>query len=67
MCFRNKLSDNNFNFSTAILKYLCDSRKLADHWYPTDLKERAKINEYMAWHHSNLRFGAAMYFRTTVG
>jgi len=62
------IQDGEFNLpeSAAILQYLCDSRKLANHWYPTDLKERGKINEYLAWHHTNLRFGAAMYFRTTT-
>lgn len=55
-----------FIFSTAILRYLCDSRNLADHWYPSDLKKRAKIDEYLSWHHTNLRMGAAMHFRTLV-
>eukprot|EP00794_Sanderia_malayensis_P001498 gene1498-1654_t len=42
----------------AILKYICTKYELADHWYPKDVKKRAKIDEYLAWHHTNLRKGA---------
>ena len=39
---------------------------MADHWYPSDAAHRAKIDEYLAWHHTNLRIGAAMIFRKEV-
>lgn len=41
--------------SHAILRYLARSRKVADHWYPQDLKKRAQIDIYLDWHHSFLR------------
>jgi len=49
-----------FHYSGAIMKYLSQNRKLPDHWYPGDLQKRAKIDEYLSWHHTNLRMGAAV-------
>ena len=46
--------------SGVILKYLCETRDVPDHWYPKDIKARAKIDEYLSWHHTNLRLGAAV-------
>ncbi len=45
--------------SAAIMKYLAQKYSIPDHWYPSDLEKRAKINEYLDWHHQNLRVGAA--------
>jgi glutathione S-transferase len=45
--------------------YLCDKYKKYD-WYPTELKERARVNEYAHWQHLNLRLTGAMLFRTKV-
>ncbi|EDV22066.1 expressed hypothetical protein [Trichoplax adhaerens] len=42
--------------SVAILIYLTDKFSTPDHWYPSDLKKRAKINEYLQWHHMNTRW-----------
>ena len=47
--------------SHAIMRYLADSRGLADHWYPSGLKERAQVDEYLDQHHSFLRVGVAGY------
>ncbi|GAU19461.1 hypothetical protein TSUD_77050 [Trifolium subterraneum] len=45
--------------SHAILVYLSSAFPgIADHWYPTDVFRRAKINSVLDWHHSNLRYGA---------
>ncbi|XP_010255416.1 PREDICTED: glutathione S-transferase T1 [Nelumbo nucifera] len=53
--------------SHAILSYLaCAFPGVADHWYPTDLFRRAKINSVLDWHHSNLRRGAAPFVLNTV-
>ncbi|CAG09655.1 unnamed protein product, partial [Tetraodon nigroviridis] len=43
--------------SVAILKYLAQKHAstLADHWYPADLRLRARVNEYLSWQHANLR------------
>eukprot|EP01006_Ploeotia_vitrea_P026582 TRINITY_DN59552_c0_g2_i1.p1 TRINITY_DN59552_c0_g2~~TRINITY_DN59552_c0_g2_i1.p1 ORF type:complete len:238 (-),score=20.98 TRINITY_DN59552_c0_g2_i1:217-897(-) len=40
--------------SNAILTYLADKYGWED-WYPKDLKTRAKIDEYLHWHHNTPR------------
>ena len=45
--------------SSAILRYLVTKYRLPDHWYPTDVAKRARVDEYLGWHSSNLRVGAA--------
>ncbi|KAF7810269.1 glutathione S-transferase T1-like [Senna tora] len=53
--------------SHAILGYLASAFPgVANHWYPTDLFGRAKINSVLDWHHSNLRHGAVTYVINTV-
>jgi glutathione S-transferase len=52
-------------FSVAIFAYLCDKYKKFD-WYPTGLKERARVHEYANWQHANLRMTGSMLFRTKV-
>lgn len=53
--------------SHAILVYLSSAFPgVADHWYPTDVFRRAKINSVLDWHHSNLRYGAVNYVSNTV-
>lgn len=42
------------------MTYLVHKYKLPDHWYPSDLQKRAKIDEYLHWHHTFLRRGAAV-------
>ena len=41
------------------MRYLVQKYKLPDHWYPSEPQRRAKIDEYLDWHHQNLRVGAA--------
>ena len=38
--------------SEAIIKYIMDSRKLGEEYYPKDAKVRALINRYFGFHHS---------------
>ncbi|XP_075263767.1 uncharacterized protein LOC142355521 [Convolutriloba macropyga] len=45
--------------SGAILRYLCSTYGAANHWYPQDLKQRAKVDAAMDWSYSQLRMGAA--------
>eukprot|EP00891_Asterochloris_glomerata_P002304 jgi/Astpho2/2304/Aster-x0526 len=45
--------------SAAILRYLCNSRHAADHWYPSDPKKRARVDAVLDWYHGNVRAGAA--------
>ncbi|KAM0913067.1 hypothetical protein ACQ4PT_012423 [Festuca glaucescens] len=53
--------------SHAILRYLATVFPgVPDHWYPTDLFTRAKIESILDWHHSNLRRGAATFVLHTV-
>ncbi|XP_022085884.1 glutathione S-transferase T1-like [Acanthaster planci] len=49
--------DDGFKLSECmtILKYLAGKNKVADHWYPADLKVRAKVDQYLDWHHTGLR------------
>jgi glutathione S-transferase len=62
------IKDNEFTLfeSHAILKYLATTRKVADHWYPLNPMQRAKIDCYLDWHHSNLRRTAAPLVFNTV-
>ncbi|KAL6502305.1 Glutathione S-transferase theta-1 [Orobanche hederae] len=48
--------------SHAILAYLASAFPgVADHWYPVDVRKRAKIHSVLDWHHSNLRRGSVGY------
>ena len=40
--------------AAAILQYLSD--RYNSRLYPTDLKRRAKVDEYLHWHHEHTRF-----------
>ena len=48
------------------MKYLISKYNLPDHWYPSDLKQRAKIDEYLNWHGTGLRVGCAWYLFNKV-
>lgn len=52
--------------SVAILRYLCRTFPVADHWYPKDSQKMARVDEYMSWQHTTLRAHGSMYFRTVV-
>ena len=57
----------DFFFSISILRYLCQKFNVAEHWYPqTDLKQQARIEEYLHWQHLNTRMKAAMVFQHKV-
>ncbi|UJR17444.1 hypothetical protein I4U23_004339 [Adineta vaga] len=60
--------DGDFNLgeSHTIMRYLCASRNLPDHYYPSDVKERAKVDFWLDWHHTNLRHGAIRLIRANV-
>ncbi|XP_077149583.1 glutathione S-transferase theta-1-like [Ranitomeya variabilis] len=51
------LKDGDFTMaeSTAILQYLANKYKTPDHWYPSDLQKRARVDEYLSWQHANTR------------
>ena len=58
------IDDNAFILqeSHAILRYLAETRKVPDHWYPKDPKRRALVDRYLDWHHANTR-RCARYFQ----
>ncbi|KAM6986786.1 glutathione S-transferase theta-3-like [Aplochiton taeniatus] len=48
--------------STAIMKYMAEKFQTPDHWYPADLKKRARVNEYLSWQHMNVRMHGSKMF-----
>ena len=48
--------------SHAILRYLKEKHECPDHWYPTDLRKRAAVDQYLEWSHQNLRMGCTFWF-----
>lgn len=48
--------------STAILRYVVGKYRVDDSWYPEDPKERARIDEYLAWTYNNIRMRIAQSF-----
>jgi len=52
--------------SIAILRYLCRSYNVPDHWYPKDSQKQARVDEYLEWQHLNTRAHCLEYFRQKV-
>ena len=52
--------------SHSILRYIAESRVLPDHWYPQDLKKRARVDEYLDWHFTHLRSGVHLYLMKKI-
>lgn len=51
--------------SVGIARYICREFKVNDHWYPSDSKRQAKVDEYLEWQHLNTRLHCASYFLAT--
>ncbi|XP_011677612.2 glutathione S-transferase theta-1 [Strongylocentrotus purpuratus] len=53
------LKDGDFYLGemVAIFRYLINkyADKIKDNWYPKDMKSRARVNEYIAFHHTGTR------------
>lgn len=58
--------DNEFQLSEsiAIFRYLSSRYKIDDNWYPKNRHERARIDEYLEWHHLNTCLFGNQYFWT---
>eukprot|EP00057_Strongylocentrotus_purpuratus_P035092 XP_797660.1 PREDICTED: glutathione S-transferase theta-1 [Strongylocentrotus purpuratus] len=54
--------------TVAIIRYLATkySDLVPDHWYPKNLKKRARVDEYMAFHHTGTRGGCCGVFVNEV-
>jgi len=48
--------------SVAMFRYLAREKNVADHWYPSDSKAQARVDEYLEWQHLNTRMMCAQYF-----
>jgi len=48
--------------SVAILRYLANTRDIADHWYPKDIQGQARVDEYLEWQHQGTRLQCARFF-----
>ncbi|NWQ79965.1 GSTT1 transferase, partial [Columbina picui] len=62
------LRDGSFTLaeSIAILLYLARKFKTPDHWYPSDLQRRARVDEYLSWQHKNIREKGSKVFLMKV-
>ncbi|KFP74514.1 Glutathione S-transferase theta-1, partial [Acanthisitta chloris] len=60
------LKDGSFTLaeSIAILLYLAQKFKTPDHWYPSDLQKRARVDEYLSWQHANIHAKGSKVFLT---
>lgn len=61
------IDDNGFKLSesVAIFRYLAAKHpEVADHWYPNELHQRAKVDEYFEWQHTATRLGCTGYVRS---
>lgn len=47
-----------YYYSIAIVKYLCMKYNLPDHWYPSEVRKRALVEQYLSWHPGNIRSNA---------
>lgn len=59
------INDGGFKLaeSIAILRYLAFKSNLIVKWYPSGLRMRARVDEYLEWHHLGLRAPFNAYFR----
>ncbi|CAL8270772.1 glutathione S-transferase theta-1b [Gadus morhua] len=48
--------------SVAIMQYLAEKFQTPAHWYPSDLQQRARVNEYLSWQHMAIRMHGSKIF-----
>jgi len=68
ICFISLYPKNlqTIDYSVSILRYLCRAFPVPETWYPRDLKLQARVDEYMAWQHLNIRAFGSLVFRTKL-
>ncbi|XP_061389073.1 glutathione S-transferase theta-3-like [Musca vetustissima] len=49
--------------SIAILRYLAAKDQISIAFYPIDLHERARVDEFLSWQHTGIRTSCSLYFR----
>lgn len=47
--------------SVAIFRYLTKQSEIADPWYPLDVHQRARVDEYLSWTHNNIRVAVGQF------
>jgi glutathione S-transferase len=52
--------------SVAILRYLARTFPVEDHWYPSDSKTQARVDEFLEWQHIGLRIHVSRYFASIL-
>ncbi|TRY88556.1 hypothetical protein DNTS_034538 [Danionella cerebrum] len=54
--------------SVAIMIYLAEKFRTPDHWFPADLRKRARVNEYLSWQHTSIRMHGAkiIWFKVMI-
>ena len=53
--------------SIAIILYMVQKFKTPDFWYPADLQQRARVDEYLSWQHMAIRMHGSKMFWLRVG
>ena len=48
------------------MRYLTAKYQVPDHWYPSNLESRSRVDEFLEWTDPNIRAGAAGYFYNKV-
>lgn len=59
------ISDDGFTLaeSVAIFHYLGRKRIIPERWYPSDVRARMRIDEFLQWNHNNIFASAGLLFR----
>ncbi|CAH1793294.1 unnamed protein product [Owenia fusiformis] len=62
------LVDDSFALteSSAILRYIATSKPMTTNVYPSNQQSRARVDEYLSWHQSNIRKHTGSYFKYKI-